>query len=96
MHLPGKLFEYAGARRPILALSRPCETAEIITQNQLGWVVEPDAAAVAAKLAEVYALWKEKGHAALATQSGGRFSINESTQQLTTLLEETVRDNPTG
>ena len=96
VHLPGKLFEYAGARRPILALSRPCETAEIITQNQLGWVVEPDAAAVAAKLAEVYALWKEKGHAQLATQSGDKFSIGESTQQLTTLLEETVRDNPTG
>ena len=94
VHLPGKLFEYAGARRPILALSRPCETAEIITNHQLGWVVEPDASAVAAKLVEVYALWKEKGHAGLATQSAGKFSINESTRQLTALLEETVHDNP--
>ena len=91
VHLPGKLFEYAGARRPMLAVSRPCETAEIITNNQLGWVVEPDAAAVAAKVAEVYALWKEKGHAGLATQSADKFSIGESTRQLTNLLAEIVR-----
>jgi glycosyltransferase involved in cell wall biosynthesis len=95
VHLPGKLFEYAGARRPILAISRPCETAEIITNHQLGWVVEPDASAVAAKLAEVYALWKKKGHAGLATQSAEKFSVGESTRQLAGLLEEIVRETPT-
>src|SRR5579862_4725574 len=91
IHLPGKLFEYAGARRPIFALSRPCETAEIITENNLGWVVEPDAAAVAAKLMEVHGLWKARGHAGLATQSADRFSIGEAGRKLTGLLEEIVR-----
>jgi hypothetical protein len=32
----------------------------------------------------------------LATQSAERFSIGESTRQLTDLLEEIVRDNPAG
>ncbi len=94
IHLPGKLFEYAGARRPILAISRPCETAEIITGNGLGWVVEPDAAAVAAKLVEVYGLWRETGHAGLGTQSADRFSIGEAARQLKDLFEEVVRHSP--
>ncbi len=37
--IPGKLFEYVAARRPIFALTNPGATADIIRQGQLGRVV---------------------------------------------------------
>lgn len=87
IHVPGKLFEYMGAGRPIFAVSKPCEVAEMISNNQLGWVAEPDAAAIAAKLAEAYAIWRVRGHAPLATQAAERFGINGTTRQLAAHLE---------
>lgn len=88
VHVPGKLFEYIGARRPIFALSRPCETAEIIASNNLGWVAEPEEAAVAAKLADAYSAWRTKGHDGLTLQTAERFGIGERARQLAELLEE--------
>jgi len=87
VHVPGKLFEYIGAGRPILAMSRPCEAANMIQEHDLGWVAEPDGTAVAATLAAVYAAWKKNGHDGLATQAAGRFSVHESTRQLAEQLE---------
>jgi glycosyltransferase involved in cell wall biosynthesis len=81
IHVPGKLFEYIGARRPILAVSRPCEVAEMITEHQLGWVAEPDAESVAARLAEAYA----ERHRTIAAAE--RFSVRETTRQLAQQLE---------
>jgi len=37
--IPGKLFEYVAAGRPILALTDPGATQEIIERGGLGWVV---------------------------------------------------------
>jgi hypothetical protein len=91
VHVPGKLFEYIGARRPIFAMSRPCETAEMIMDEQLGWVAEPEEASVAARLAETYSAWKTRGHDGLAIQSAERFGIRERTRQLADLLEEVSR-----
>jgi glycosyltransferase involved in cell wall biosynthesis len=96
VHVPGKLFEYIGAGRPVFAMSKPCEVADMIQKFSLGWVAEPDASAVTAKLTEVHALWRKGGHAGLATQAAGRFSVGESTRQLAAVLEEIVRDNPRG
>ncbi len=39
--LTGKVFEYIGARRPILAAVTPGELSELITQNQVGTVADP-------------------------------------------------------
>jgi glycosyltransferase involved in cell wall biosynthesis len=88
VHVPGKLFEYIGARRPIFAMSRPCEVAEMITQHRLGWVAAPDPTDVAAKLDEVYAAWKTLGHAALTIAAADRFGIRETTAQAAALLDE--------
>ncbi len=91
VHVPGKLFEYIGARRPILAMSRPCEVAEMIAEHRLGWVAEPEAGAVAQRLGEAYAAWQARGHAGLAPQLPERFSIRETTRQLAGLLAEVSR-----
>ena len=88
VHVPGKLFEYIGARRPLLAMSRPCETAETILGDKLGWVAEPEEASVAAGLSEIYEAWKRRGHHGLALQTAEQFGIRERTRQLAALLEE--------
>lgn len=80
IHVPGKLFEYIGAGRPILAMSRPCETADIITKNKLGWVAEPEPAAVAEKLREAF-----NGADQISAE---KFSARETTRQLAALLDE--------
>lgn len=52
--IPGKLFEYVAARRPIFALTDPGATATIIRDGRLGWVVDAeDVAGCKALLAEV-------------------------------------------
>jgi glycosyltransferase involved in cell wall biosynthesis len=40
--LPGKVFEYFGAGRPILALAAHNEAARMIEETQTGWTVPPD------------------------------------------------------
>jgi glycosyltransferase involved in cell wall biosynthesis len=39
--LPGKVFEYFGARRPILALAARNEAARVIQETATGWTVPP-------------------------------------------------------
>lgn len=39
--IPGKLFEYVAASRPILCIAAPGATPEIITKGRLGWVTPP-------------------------------------------------------
>jgi len=91
VHVPGKLFEYIGAHRPIFAMSRPCETAEMIVRHNLGWVADPEEKSVAVRLSEVYAAWQTRGHAGLALQSAERFGVRATTHQLADLLEEASR-----
>lgn len=40
--IPGKLFEYVAARRPIFALTDPGATASIISEGRLGWVMDAE------------------------------------------------------
>jgi glycosyltransferase involved in cell wall biosynthesis len=52
--LPGKLFEYLGAGRPILALAQDNEAARVIAETGAGTLVAPgDAEAVAAALRRI-------------------------------------------
>lgn len=40
--LPGKVFEYMGAERPVLALASGNEAARVIAETGIGWNVAPD------------------------------------------------------
>ena len=88
VHVPGKLFEYIGARRPILAVSQPCEVTELVSKNNLGWVAEPNAESVAATLALAYRAWRA---GTAATAPAERFAVGEQTRQLAELLHRVSR-----
>lgn len=51
--VPGKLYEYIAARRPILVVTDGGDTAEIVRRGRLGWVTEPDPVAIYAVLDKI-------------------------------------------
>jgi glycosyltransferase involved in cell wall biosynthesis len=54
--LPGKLFEYIGAERPVLALADGNEAARVVRETGIGWTVPPlDVAAIARALERIAA-----------------------------------------
>ena len=51
LFIPGKLFEYMNAGKPVLALSGKCDAADILLQSGLGMIFDPtDTAGIAAHL----------------------------------------------
>lgn len=58
--LPGKIFEYAGARRPILAVKNSPKDlgAEFVREHNLGVIVNNEPEAIARAIEELYAMWK--------------------------------------
>lgn len=58
--LTGKLFEYLGSGRPILALAPEGEAAEVIRSSRAGMVVSgDDVAGLTAALREAFAAWRD-------------------------------------
>jgi glycosyltransferase involved in cell wall biosynthesis len=54
--LPAKVFEYIGARRPVLALASGNEAARVVEETGIGWTVHPrDVEAIADALRRVAA-----------------------------------------
>ena len=52
--LPGKVFEYIGARRPVLALADGNEAAAVVRETGVGWTVPPgDVPAIADALERI-------------------------------------------
>jgi len=58
--LPGKLFEYLYLRKPILGLTLPGPTTEILSRSGLGVTVDPsDQAGIKKTLRDLYAQWRD-------------------------------------
>jgi glycosyltransferase involved in cell wall biosynthesis len=59
--ITGKLYEYIGAKRPILALAPEGEAAQLIRQLNIGAVVHPNDASSIQKALEIWLdIWKRK------------------------------------
>jgi glycosyltransferase involved in cell wall biosynthesis len=59
--LPGKLFEYLYLRKPVLALTLPGVTTEILERAGLGVVVNPnDVLGIKRALADLFQQWRQK------------------------------------
>jgi glycosyltransferase involved in cell wall biosynthesis len=91
VHIPGKLFEYIGARRPILLVAQDCEVARIVRQNQLGVVAAPNAGAVTEAMAQLYAQWEAGGVTTEENPASAAFDIQTRTRQLAEILDSLAR-----
>jgi len=88
--IPGKLYEYMGADRPILALVPPSEAADLVRGLDWGEVAPPDdASAIAAALAKLLA-HHESGtlQQAYARRSRERFDRRTQAHDLAALLAQ--------
>ncbi len=70
-YIPGKLYEYMGIGRPILALNMAGEATEIIERYELGQVCDPaDKESIKRAYLALYQAWKEQRAQAADGQQG--------------------------
>jgi glycosyltransferase involved in cell wall biosynthesis len=89
--LTGKVFEYLGARKPILAVVPPDgEAAKLIQQTNAGIVVDPDdTGAIVHALEDLYAKWERGGIPYVPdVDEVNRYSRVEQARQLSNLFEQ--------
>ena len=87
IHIPGKLYEAMGARVPLLALSGPCETSDIINRCRAGIVCAHTAEAVASGLTELHKLSAAKAKWPFNEVEVQRFSADTAVSRLAETLE---------
>lgn len=96
VHTPGKLYEYLRAGRPILAVSPPGVTADLVRESNGGWVVAPeDAPALASTLRQAYADWKAGRPLPVPRlEVAERFERSRSAARVKGILEELLASRP--
>jgi len=93
--IPGKLFEYLGAGRPILYLgSRDQAAADLLIQANAGWVVDNDVDRIREALGSMVELRRGAGLPAVNPVTA--FGWSRIGMQLHTLLEEVVASAGSG
>lgn len=88
IHIPGKLFEAMGARVPLLAITGPCEVADLIVRCQAGRVCPHSPEAVAAALAEFHEQYLRQTPWTFCQPEVDRFAAPSAVGQLAALLAE--------
>jgi len=91
--VPGKVFEYIGARRPVLALAEDGAVADLVRRTGAGTVLRrDDVDGIAAALAALYGEWVRSGTTRFPGDAGevGRLSRRERTRELCDVFNETV------
>ena len=91
-HVPGKLYEYLRAGRPILALSPEGQTSSLIHEAEGGWVVPPgDREALRRTVAAAYEDWtKGKRLPVPRREVAERFDRRLLTDRLAAVMQESV------
>jgi glycosyltransferase involved in cell wall biosynthesis len=97
--LTGKVFEYFGARRPILALA-PLDgpAAQLIGETNTGWVVDSeDVSSICRKLDQLYTDWSaQRLHYAPNTDLVQRYDRRTLTRQLAQLFDQLTASGSAG
>jgi glycosyltransferase involved in cell wall biosynthesis len=90
--VPGKLYEYLDAGRPLVALLEPGEEAAALVERAGGAVVAPgDRVALAAEIERRYTAWRERGRAPSARPEWlAEFERSRLAARLAGLLDEQV------
>jgi hypothetical protein len=93
--VPGKVFEYLGARRPILAIVHPDgESAGLVRQTNTGVVIDPeDVEGIVQTLRDLYAEWRTSGDISYAPNEDEvmRYSRLEQARHLCDLFDLVAR-----
>jgi len=91
--VPGKVFEYLGAERPIIALAPEGAVAELIRETNAGWVVpNRDIAAIKQAFVECYQKTLYHNHRFEPNREAiRRYDRREITRQLAVLLDNVIR-----
>ena len=97
-YIPGKLYEYMGIGKPILALNKAGEATDIIEQFQLGQVADPeDKAAIKEAYLRLYREWKAAAATIDAEGRGADFAERvkpyerrEQARQLAQLMNDVI------
>lgn len=86
----GKLYEYIGAERPILATVPECVAKEMVVENRLGIAVPPDdAVAISDAIAELHGRWKaDTLELDVSNDFRERFDRKGLTKKLAALFDE--------
>ena len=89
--LTGKIFEYMGAGKPILALAPEGEASKLVRSHGLGWVEPPrDVERIRARLAQLIEAWRcgsLKGRSRYIPQ----FSAERLSEELAEVLRGSIR-----
>ena len=88
IHIPGKLFEAMGARVPLLALTHPCEVADIIHRCRAGIVCPHTSESVAEALAELHRFSVEGTGWKFNEAEVGQFSADAAVGRLAALFHQ--------
>ena len=91
LQVPGKLFEYMYLRRPILALTGPGATADLVREHALGIVAEPTAVSEIADALERLMRAGRSGYS--AGDASGRFHGRALTRDLADLFSRVRRSH---
>lgn len=94
--LSGKLFEYLYLRKPILALTLPGLTSDILSRSGLGVTVDPnDQLGIKKALRDLYVQWRD-GHGQPAADEAymGTFDRSRQTERLAGLFDRLVTPRP--
>lgn len=88
---PSKLYEYFGARRPVLAMVRKRSLQEQVRQYGAGWVVPPDdVPAIVSALRQIVALWERREFPKPNEEFVSQFDRRVQTEQLSTILRKVI------